>query len=196
LQITGGKFKGLKLFTPPQKSLEIRPLRSRVRKALFDTLGNHLEGLKVLDLFAGTGALGLEALSRGAKVVVFVDGSPLSLEIIRKNLQKINPQEEVRLFQMKLPEGLPSLSRALNLKFDLIFITPPYGKGLSLKTLTSLPESLLAEEARVIVEEKSSLPLPEKVKNLFLIKRKVYGETALHFYLYQGESSKDNREAH
>ncbi|MFN3505798.1 MAG: RsmD family RNA methyltransferase, partial [Caldimicrobium sp.] len=127
MRITGGTLKGKPLITPSKKEISIRPLRSRIRKALFDVIGNNLSGFWVLDLFAGTGALGIEALSRGALFVVFVDYSPLSLHIIRKNLEKLGLNEKAKILKLKLPEELnkiPALIKSNYEKFDLIFITP------------------------------------------------------------------------
>jgi len=188
LQITGGKFKGQKLFTPPLKYLEIRPLRSRIRKSLFDILGNNLKGYIVLDLFAGTGALGIEALSRGAEYVLFVDINPVSHEIIKKNLKKLGLEDKGLLLKARLPEEFSKIlkfAHSFSKKFHLVFITPPYEKGLSLKTLENLPSSLLEEGAIIVVEEKKRIPFSEKVSDYILEKSKFYGETALHFYLFK-----------
>ncbi len=188
MQITGGKFKGQRLFTPPSKYLEIRPLRSRIRKALFDIIGDELFGYRVLDLFAGTGALGIEALSRGAEYVLFVDVNPISHEIIKKNLKKLGLENKGKLLKAKLPEEFDKILKfpsSISQKFHLVFITPPYGKGLSLKTLEKLPLLLLEKGAVIVVEERKDIPFPERVSNYILEKSRFYGETALHFYRYE-----------
>ncbi|MGC9109231.1 MAG: 16S rRNA (guanine(966)-N(2))-methyltransferase RsmD [Caldimicrobium sp.] len=188
MQITGGKFKGQRLITPPLKYLEIRPLRSRIRKALFDILGNHLENFEILDLFAGTGALGIEALSRGAEYVLFVDLNPLSLEIIRKNLKKFGLEGKAEVIRANLPQDLTKILRlclSSSRRFKLVFITPPYRKGLALKTLEKLPISLLEKEAIIVVEEKREVVFPEKIANFYLDESRFYGETALHFYIFK-----------
>lgn len=182
MQITGGFLKGRKLYSPPKYLTCIRPLRTRIRKALFDILGQELFNLKVLDLFAGTGALGIEALSRGASFVVFVDNSPLSISIIKKNLEKFSLQDKAKIFKLELPKGLNFLLRNFQNFFDLIFITPPYEKGLGLKTIQNLPKSLLQENAIVIVEEKKGVELPEKISDFEIIEKRNYGETTLHIY--------------
>lgn len=185
MQITGGRFKGHKLYTPPSGSAEIRPLRSRIRKALFDIIGNNLEGKKILDLFSGTGALGIEALSRGAEFVVFVDFSSRSIELIKRNLDKLKETENSMVLRLRLPEdfkGLLTLSQRYNLFFDIVFITPPYEKGLSLRTLERFPVEILNEDALIVVEERSNIPLPQTLEKLHLFKKKTYGETTLHFY--------------
>lgn len=182
MQITGGFLKGRKLYCPPKDLDLIRPLRTRIRKALFDILGQNLPNLKVLDLFAGTGALGIEALSRGAEFVVFVDNSPISINIIKKNIERFNLTDKVQIFKLDLPKGLKFLSQKFKNFFDLVFITPPYEKKLSLKTLQSLSEDMLKKEATIIVEERTGIELPEKVNNFLLLQKRSYGETTLHIY--------------
>uniref|UniRef100_A0A7V5XGQ9 16S rRNA (Guanine(966)-N(2))-methyltransferase RsmD n=1 Tax=Thermodesulfobacterium geofontis TaxID=1295609 RepID=A0A7V5XGQ9_9BACT len=182
MQITGGFLKGRKLVCPSKNLDLIRPLRTRIRKALFDILGQNLFDFKVLDLFAGTGALGIEAISRGASFAVFVDNNPISIGIIKKNLEKFNLLDKAQVFKLDLPKGLKILSKKFQNFFDLVFITPPYEKGLSLKTMKNFPENLLKKEALIIVEEKTGIFLPEKINNFNLLQKRSYGETTLHIY--------------
>jgi len=182
LQITGGFLKGRKLYCPPKDLDLIRPLRTRIRKALFDILGQNLSDLKVLDLFAGTGALGIEAISRGADFAVFIDSSPISINIIKKNLEKFNLLDKAKVFKLDLPKGLKILSEKFQNFFDIVFITPPYEKGLALKTLKKFPENILKKPALIIAEERTGYELPEKIGNFNLLQRRSYGETTLHIY--------------
>ena len=182
MQITGGFLKGRKLYSPPKDLNLIRPLRTRIRKALFDMLGQDLSNSKVLDLFAGTGALGIEALSRGAIFAVFVDNSPVSISIIKKNLGKFDLLNKAKVFKLNLPKGLKILLKSFQNFFDLVFITPPYEKGLALKTFQNLSKDLLQENATIIVEERTGIKLPEKMGNFEVIKKRSYGETTLHIY--------------
>lgn len=184
MQVTGGYLKGRKLLSPPKNS-KIRPLRTRIRKALFDILGSQIKGTNVLDLFSGTGALGIEALSREANFCVFVDYSPLSLNLIKKNLENLNLIEKTKIFKLKLPEGFSKLTKNYSNFFDIVFITPPYATGLSLETLRYLPICLLKEKAIIMVEERTNIKLPEKIKNFELLKKRIYGETTLYFYYRQ-----------
>lgn len=186
MRITGGFLKGLKLYGPSSKSLEIRPLRSRIRKTLFDLLGNDLFGYRVLDLFAGTGALGIEALSRGAEFVVFVDVNFESIKIIQKNLEKTGLKEKAKIFKLKLPEGLKKLIKVVEFSFNLVFITPPYSislkESLALKTLKKFPKEILFKKAFLVIEEKTGLELPKEVNFFQLLEKRIYGETTLWFY--------------
>ena len=175
MRITSGKYRGLPLKVP--KSSEIRPMMDKVRKALFDSLGPAVQDCRVLDLFCGTGALGLEALSRGAKEVVFIDHGREALSLIRENLKRTS-ETEARILKLELPRGLSRLEGP----FDLIFVTPPYGKGLAKRTLLALPEDLLSEEAIVVVEERTGEELPPETSLLTRFKQKRYGQTELHFY--------------
>jgi 16S rRNA (guanine966-N2)-methyltransferase len=194
LKITGGFLKGRNLYCPPASALEIRPLRTRIRKALFDILGDDLSGLRVLDLFSGTGALGIEALSRGAEFVLFVDASKKSIELIKKNLERFNLLDKAMILQIALPQGLKKIKeRTLFLRkgedfqkenpsYDLVFITPPYRTGLSLKTLENLPTEILNPKALIVVEEESGVDLPDEVAQFELEDKRAYGETTLYFY--------------
>ncbi|MFN4197072.1 MAG: 16S rRNA (guanine(966)-N(2))-methyltransferase RsmD [Caldimicrobium sp.] len=184
MRITGGTLKGRALITPPKKEISIRPLRSRIRKALFDVLGENLAGFLVLDLFAGTGALGIEALSRGAHFAIFVDNNSLSLNIIQKNLEKLGLKEKAKILKLTLPEEInkiTALVKNTHKKFDLIFITPPYGKGLAEKTLQQLPSHLYKDSSTVVVEERSTISLNIPSEKFICEKKKTYGETTLYF---------------
>ena len=194
MKITGGFLKGRNLYCPPASALEIRPLRTRIRKALFDILGDDLSGLRVLDLFSGTGALGIEALSRGAEFVLFVDSNKKSVELIKKNLERFNLLDKAMILQIALPQGLKKIkerffflrkgegSQKETLHYDLVFITPPYRTGLSLKTLENLPSEILNPKALIVVEEESGVDLPEEVAQFELEDKRAYGETTLYFY--------------
>lgn len=185
MKITGGIFRGTKLFSPPQKDTTIRPLRTRIRKALFDILGEELTGLRVLDLFAGTGALGFEAISRGAELVVFVDSSDLSIHLIKRNADKLGVRDKVLIFKLSLPNGLTKLISLLtDTSFELIFVTPPYKTDLALKTVRAIGKhkNLLKVGGFVIVEEHTEVSMPEQIDLLTLSDRRTYGETTLYFY--------------
>ncbi len=144
--------------------------------------------MRVLDLYAGTGALGLEALSRGADEVIFVDFHRQSLDLIHRNIAVCKPESnscKVKVIRFDLRKGLPSAS-ALQAdvdKFDLIFLDPPYSQGLSLKTLECLGNGLLIhQDTIVIAEERSSESMPEQSGILSLTDQRTYGDTGFWFY--------------
>ena len=187
MRIISGSARGRKLATPPGKSLDIRPTSDKARGALFSILAERTVGSRVLDLFAGTGALGLEAHSRGAASVVLVEQNPVALRLIVKNISIVagDRAEEIKVLRHDLRKGLPAdLEREAHpAPFDLIFLDPPYGKGLTLNTLEWLGNSkLLGQDSIVIAEERSSEKLPEQIGNLVLFDQRRYGETG--FWLY------------
>ena len=176
MRITSGKFRGLRLKTP--RFTGVRPMTERARKALFDILGPHLEGAVVVDLFCGTGALGIEALSRGAQRVTFVDASPQSLKLVMENLKRAGVLDAAQIKRLKLPQGVLRLKGP----FDFIFITPPYGQGLGEQTLKALPARLFTPETVVVLEERRGITLPNQTSCLNIFDLRRYGEAQLAFY--------------
>jgi 16S rRNA (guanine966-N2)-methyltransferase len=188
LRITGGSARGRKLATP--KSNVIRPTCDRVREALFNILGQRIAGSKVLDLFAGTGAVGIEALSRGAAFSLFVDQSLEAGRLIEVNLRACIPQPRAAFVPLNLATTphLRSLCAKMEAGacFDLVFMDPPYQKNLAQPVLAVVEKTnILATGALVVVEEHRHARLPEKVGSLFLVDYRRYGETGLWFYELQ-----------
>jgi 16S rRNA (guanine966-N2)-methyltransferase len=189
LRIIGGTAKGRKLFTPPLHEKSIRPTSDRAREALFNILGKRVVHATVLDLFAGTGALGLEAFSRNARFVVFIDNNRLALQLIKKNillcLTGYSEDRGIRVVNHDLTKSLPlnKLPKETHSGFDLIFADPPYAKNISLPVLEFVNNSsLLTQNGLLIVEERHNVELPSSLSTLERIDRRVYGETAFCFY--------------
>lgn len=189
MRIISGTAKGRKLCPPPLHDKSIRPTSDRAREALFNILGSRVANARVLDLFAGTGALGLEALSRKAKSVVFVDNSPLALKLIRKNIQLCTPALPeacaVQIIKHDLTRSLPvnKLSQDAASSFDLIFVDPPYSRNIALSILDFLDKSsLLARNGLLIVEERFNVELALDLSTLHAIDKRIYGETVFYFY--------------
>jgi len=175
---------------PKRHDRAIRPTSDRVREAIFNILGDLIDGATVLDLFAGTGSFGLEALSRGAQSVVFVDQNSDALQIIGQNLRACFTRPAARAFQFDLSKdaSLKRLQKLLpeHLQFDLVFLDPPYEKKLAEKLLEMVEESgLLAAGALVIAEERQNQDLPATINRLQLTDRRHYGETGLWFYSFR-----------
>jgi len=195
LRIIGGTAKGRRLQTPPKSpagpsgGLLIRPTADRAREALFSIIGNEVEGAAVLDLFAGTGALGLEALSRGAQSAVFVDKSVQSTDLIKKNIELCGFSDKSFIIKRDLAKSLSSLERLLPGKeFSMIFIDPPYRKALCLKILEELSSgNILVSSGLVVAEDDSGNELPESIGSLVLSDRRKYGDTG--FWLYRAGKS-------
>ena len=172
----------------------IRPTADRAREALFNIIGQEVKGATVLDLYAGTGALGLEALSRSAKQAVFVDNNPQAVQLIEKNIELCGFSDRSLILKRDLSKGLYFLAKQLpETKFSVIFIDPPYRKGLSSTMLHEIGKTnLLSLDVLVVAEEDALLQLPSKVTALWLVDQRRYGETGLWFYrrtrLEKGES--------
>ena len=161
----------------------MRPTAERVREAIFSIIGFDLTGLWVLDLFAGTGAMGLEALSRGAAFVVMVDQHPGAVKLIDQNLAACGNPQNVKLFRLDLRRGLKGLTR-LGYHFDLVFLDPPYGLGLNQRCLEQLGKgTLLNATATVVSEHATEENLTSTYGCLQRQEIRRYGSTAVSFYL-------------
>ena len=153
LRITGGSLRGRKLSTP--KHSGVRPTAARVRESLSSILGQQLSGRVVLDLFAGVGTLGIEAVSRGAERAVFVEADSGHGRILEQNLELLGDRAE--LLRMKADRAL-SLLEKRGSRFDLVFLDPPYGKGLGEQALNILGHAggtLLLDGAQIVIESDS-----------------------------------------
>lgn len=166
----------------------IRPTSDRVREALFNILRNEVQGAEVLDLFAGTGSFGIEALSRGAVSAVFVDQCILSLDLIRTNLQSCFKQTDAEIIRLNLAKetSYKTLTNRLstrNNQFDIIFLDPPYEKKLAEMTLRMVEKTgFPATNGYVIAEERANVNLPGQIGTLTLQQRRQYGETGIWIY--------------
>lgn len=182
MRIVGGKWRGRSLQTP--KNDETRPTTDRTREALFSILSASndvaLEGAQVLDLFAGTGALGFEALSRGAGFCLFVENAAPARAVIRDNTETLMAMGSSKIYRRDATKLGPRAAFAKQ-PFNLIFADPPYGKGIGEAALLSaLQGAWLAENALIIVEEdkRSGFVAPE---GFIEIDRRLYGDTEIIF---------------
>lgn len=180
MRVIAGTKGGETLHTPTTR--EIRPIQDKVKAALFNIWRNLVVDCRFLDLFAGTGSVGIEALSRGARNATFVDNSPQAIRLIRKNLDKLNLTERSYLYQKDVREAITMLGRR-GRKFDLIFIGSPYGKGLAGSGLKQISEEDILEYGGVVGAEISAQKqLKTEYGEIELIDEHQYGETLLKFY--------------
>jgi len=183
LRIIAGAFRGRKLHAP--KSNSIRPTADRVREAIFNILADAVIGARVLDLFAGTGALGLEALSRGAVQAVFIDQSSEAVRLIKDNVRACGVQHQTQVIHKPVLQALPLLP-AKGLApppFDLVFMDPPYGTGLALQVLPRLLElSILAVRSLAVVEHRHTEKTPYAGCGWSKPTQRRYGDTAVSFF--------------
>jgi 16S rRNA (guanine966-N2)-methyltransferase len=188
MRIIAGAFKGRRL--APVKG-RIRPTAAKVREAVFSILGPGVGGLRVLDLFAGTGALGIEALSRGAAAAVFVEDHPESLKVLRRNLADLGLADRTTVWPLPVATALKKLA-GQGEPFGLVFLDPPYGGGEAVMALTALAElPLLTPGARVVVEHSRRESLPEVCGALRRLSVRRYGDTQVAFYLMAEAASQE-----
>jgi 16S rRNA (guanine966-N2)-methyltransferase len=182
MRIVGGKFKGHSI-APPQGSAT-RPTSDRVRESIFNILAHGIEGLeiegsRVLDVFAGTGALGLEAVSRGARFCQFVDDSSEARGIIRKNADALGVIGLVKIWRRDATDLGPCSPQP---GFDLVFADPPYGKGMGEKALAALVAGQWLNPGAIVVLEESQKAVVAPVAGVTLIDERDYGDTKVRFY--------------
>ena len=175
MRVITGSARGMRLFTLEGES--VRPTTDKVKEAMFSIIQFEIEGRRVLDLFAGSGQLGIEALSRGAKSAHFVDESRDAISVINKNLEKTKLKE---LSSVSHTDSLSFIS-STERTFDLFFLDPPYNKGLVEKALP-LCASKASVGALIVCETSAEEFLPEEIDSLVFSKRYKYGKTALTVY--------------
>jgi 16S rRNA (guanine966-N2)-methyltransferase len=191
MRVIGGNAKGRRLKVP--KGRNLRPTAARVKEALFNILPHNLAGLEILDLFAGTGNMTLESLSRGAAAATLVELSSEAARVIRENLNRLGVADRCRLLNMPADRALRSLERQ-HANFDVIFIDPPYGQGLVERALKMIAQSSLLRDDGVIVAEHSVRDRAgDGYGDLALRDRRRYGDTLLSFYRWQREENPKTR---
>ncbi len=180
MRITSGRFKS-RIIKAPRA---IRPTLDNVRKSIFDIVSGQVDGAKVLDLFAGSGALGLEALSRGADSCIFVDNDKSSVKTIKENLEALGLpyHEDIIIVAADAMKAISKFAKNGE-RFDLIFLDPPYYKSLVKKSLFLLGSyDILTKSGVVIVEHSKHDAVPNSTGELTLYRSTRYGDTQISFY--------------
>ena len=187
MRIISGRLRGKKL--SPFTGIDIRPTPDKVRGAIFSILFSRLgsfDGLRVLDLFAGTGAMSLEALSRGSSSALLVDNGTAAAKTISANIALCNVSDQAILKHGDVLKSLQLLR--VDEPFDLIFLDPPYNKELAEKTICLISQArLLSPSGVVCAETDKKETMPETQGTLHRIETRIYGSTAVHFYCHAGE---------
>jgi len=184
LHIIGGKLKSRSLYSP--KGVQTRPTSGLVRKAIFDILQADIENARFLDLFAGSGAMGIEGLSRGASHATFVDSSRLACQCIQKNLKNLGLEKEATVLCSDVLKTLSRLAKSDH--FNLIYIDPPYGEGHIPEVLQKIDQTkllapsgrLFAEESFAAIKELEALAL----HHLHKVQERRYGNSAVVEFAY------------
>lgn len=180
MRVITGSAKGIRLDT--LEGMDVRPTTDKVKEAIFSSIQFDLYNTDILDLFAGSGQLGIEALSRGAKSAIFVDNSKKSIELVRKNLEKTNLNVKAQIIQMNSHDFLKHSDK----KFDFIFLDPPYNKGLLTEVLPLLSDKL-NYNGKIICEYEQKLILPEKINDIILKKNYKYGKINVSMFSHYRE---------
>lgn len=192
MRIITGIAKGFKLKAP--KGLLTRPTADRVKESLFNILGADVYDAKVLDLFAGTGNLGLEALSRGAAHAIFVDQDKDSIQVIKENAIHTKLIEKAEIYKTDVFFALNKFNITKKI-FNLVFCDPPYNKGFVERVLETLDKLAIIEDGGLIVIEHSKKDkIDAEWKHLRLIRSQRYGATIISFFIFEESNSKQMEE--
>jgi 16S rRNA (guanine(966)-N(2))-methyltransferase RsmD len=179
MRIISGTSKGRKLVTP--KSQSLRPTSDRVKESIFNILRLEMEGKVVLDLFAGTGNLGIEALSRGAKKAIFVERGRQAIRLIQRNLSRLGLEEYSEIVPRDANRAIGILKQRGE-SFDVILMDPPYEKGLIQKTLMKLrSHPIYNKDSILVIEHNKREPLPVTLPGWNLIRQRQIGDTVITF---------------
>jgi 16S rRNA (guanine(966)-N(2))-methyltransferase RsmD len=182
MRIIAGKYRSRLIYSP--RGVELRPTADRVKESLFGILGAAMIDKAVLDLYSGTGNLGIEALSRGAASCVFVDNNPRCVSAIKQNLRALNIDEGTEVILKDVSRYIKEAT-AKGARFDIIFLDPPYYKDTVKKSLLLLDYYNIITNHSIIVAEhykRDELPGEEELKSLKLFRQEKYGGTFLSFY--------------
>jgi len=186
LRVVSGKNKGISLKAVPGNST--RPTTDKVKEAIFNMIGPYFQGGMGLDLFAGSGGLGIEGLSRGLDHVIFVDREGKAIHTIKNNLAACNLESQAEVYRNDADRALKALIKREK-TFDYIFLDPPYKKQQLEKVLTTISEEgLLSKEGIIVCEHGSDISLPETVSRLQQIKHEKYGIIGVSIYSTQNST--------
>jgi 16S rRNA (guanine966-N2)-methyltransferase len=182
IRIIGGELKGRKLATV--RGIKTRPTSDRVRESIFNILGNSVRGARVLDLYSGTGAMGIEALSRGAESVLFADHHEAALAALEKNIKACSLQSRANMIKWDLLINL-NIIRSHRPAFNLVFLDPPYNKNMIQPTLSNLGTGQCLEKGcRLALEHSPLEPIPENLPGFKISDQRRYGKTLVSFLIF------------
>jgi len=182
LRVITGDFKKKKLFSV--RGAKTRPTAGRLREAIFNILNKDVIDSMILDIFAGTGALGIEALSRGAGYVIFVEKSRAASHVIKQNIQLCKLENKTSVMTMDALKNLRCI-KSITPFFDLVFMDPPYNKGFIIPTLINLHKSaLLKKDSCIVVEHSDKENIPRDLAGYDIYDSRKYGNTVVSYLTY------------
>lgn len=180
MRVITGKAKGHKLKAPC--GFKTRPTADRVKESIFNIIGDTINNSVVLDLYSGSGNIGIEFLSRGAQKCFFIESDVSTVKIIKENLDKTGLINQAYVFKNLVLDSIKILSKKEK-KFDFIFMDPPYNKNLVIPTLNEIHKSkVLEEQGVIIIEHESKTLLPDRVLSFIRTDTRKYGDTSVTFY--------------
>ena len=183
MRVITGVAKGRRLESVSGR--KTRPTADRVKESLFSILGERVLTGRFLDLYAGSGAIGIEALSRGAPGAVFVDNSRAAIQVIKGNLQRVGLADHAEVHNTDVSRAIAILAKR-DIQFGCIFMDPPYGQGKIMETLLAISRvGLAGADTLVIVEHSRDEPVPERIETLRRIRIQKYGDTEISFLIIQ-----------
>lgn len=181
LRIVAGRLKGRRILVPPERA--IRPTSDRVREALFNILGQDLSGLEALDLYAGTGALGFEALSRGARKVVFIEADARTAAALRNCARDLGVEHETRVIVARVEDVLAR--QRIGGPYDVVFADPPYAAETDVPLAQRIEDGgVLSPDGVLVVERESTSAASAGAGAIRLARTVKYGRTAVDFFKY------------
>lgn len=180
MRVISGTCKGRPLKAVPGQTT--RPTTDKVKESIFNIIGPYFNGGYGLDLYAGSGSLGIEALSRGMEKVVFVDQNPKAVEIIHINLKSCRFDEKAEVYRNDSKRALKAIVKR-NMQFELIFLDPPYAKQRIEDDISFIAKNhLLLETGTILTEHDASMQLPDTIEPFTCIRKEIYGDTAISIY--------------
>ncbi len=189
MRIIAGRFKGKRLLGPSGDG--IRPTPNKVKEALFSIIGSHITDARVADLYAGTGAIGIEALSRGAHHVSFIDSNQKALALLQKNLDLCQLTSQVSIHRTAVERFLHQGAQP-HFTYDVLFADPPYSLDVSTELLPSIASSdTIHAQSLVILEHSSKAVIPQSLAPLTLHRQYRYGDTTLSVFTPESEKEQD-----
>ncbi|WHH61615.1 16S rRNA (guanine(966)-N(2))-methyltransferase RsmD [Petroclostridium sp. X23] len=174
--------------------MQTRPTTDRIKESLFNIIAGYLDDAYVLDLFAGTGGLGIESLSRGAEFAVFIDKNTEAIKVIKENLTHTKLTEKAKVYACDFYEYIRRFEPT-DRKFDIIFMDPPYSKGFIVPVIQGIwKNKLLHDDGMIVIERESGDEIPQKIEGLEIVREKQYGRTIINFMKYTKYNHRQDEE--
>lgn len=187
MRVIAGKAKGRALKAVPGQGT--RPTTDKVKEAIFSMIGPYFDGGQALDLFAGTGGLGIEAWSRGVDHVIFIDKEKISIDTIRQNVAAVGAAEHIEIYRNDASRAMKALAKR-GMQFHLIFLDPPYRMDdMDEWLIQMLDLQLIHSDAVIVVEHDAKVTYPEQISSLFQVRTTQYGDIAVTIYRNNDEQS-------